>query len=133
MIGDLARYDRAGLWVYRMFAFEPGLRLPDDRRLHLVPVPTSIPRERWRRTTVRIQHLAGLDLARRRAALGKYEQADPDRVWQPDYEGAILATAPPRPWVAATAGTPGAPRRPALAPGSPMTTTTSTRRRSRRS
>lgn len=109
MIGDLARYDRSGLWVYRMFAFEPGLRLPDDRRLHLVPVPTSVPRERRRRTTVRLQHVAGLDLARRRRRLGKYEQADPDRVWQPDYEGAILATAPPRPWVPRPPGLPALP------------------------
>jgi glycosyltransferase involved in cell wall biosynthesis len=63
---DLGQYDRAGLWVYRLFSFEPGQRFP-DQRLHFVPIPTGIPRERWVRTTIRIQHLAGLTDARRRA------------------------------------------------------------------
>ena len=104
MIGTLDRYDRADLWAYRMFAHEPGMRLPAET-LHLVPVPDSIPRARWRSTTVRIQHLAGLDEGRRRERLRKYEQADPGRVWQRDYER-ILETDPVRPWVPRPPGLP---------------------------
>ena len=104
MIGTLDRYDRADLWAYRMFAHEPGMRLPAET-LHLVPVPDSIPRARWRSTTVRIQHLAGLDEARRRERLRKYEEADPGRVWQRDYER-ILETEPVRPWVPRPPGLP---------------------------
>jgi glycosyltransferase involved in cell wall biosynthesis len=82
--GDLGHYDRAGLWVYRLFSFAPGQRFP-DRRLHFVPAPTDIPRERWLRTTIRIQHLAGLTEERRRARFEKYRQADPDNAFQHSY------------------------------------------------
>ena len=105
MIGSLDRYDRAELWVYRMFAPEPGMRIPAAERLHFVPVPEEIPRTRWRQTTVRIQHLAGLDEQRRRSRLLKYEQADPDRRWQADYER-LLEARPARPWVARPPGLP---------------------------
>ena len=105
MVGDMSRYDRAGLWVYRLFRPETGQRLP-DARLHLVPVPTSIPRERWRRTTVRIQHLAGLTDARRRARLHKYEQADPDLAWQDEYRNSILAPGEPKSWKSRPPGLP---------------------------
>ncbi len=105
MIGSLDAYDRAELWVYRMFAPTPGMRIPDEHRLHFVPVPESIPRTRWRQTTVRIQHLAGLDTNRRRSRMHKYRQADPDRRWQADYER-ILETRPARPWVARPADLP---------------------------
>ena len=44
MVGERS-YDAAGLWAYRLFAWEPGQRLP-QRRLHLVPIPESIPRTR---------------------------------------------------------------------------------------
>lgn len=81
---DLGQYDRAGLWVYRLFSFEPGQRFP-DQRLHFVPIPTSIPRERWVRTTIRIQHLAGLTEERRLARFEKYRQADPDNAFQHSY------------------------------------------------
>ena len=69
MLGDGASYDRADLWVYRLFAPQPGQRLP-EQALHLVPVPTSIPRGRWQKTTVRIRHFAGAsdDAAARAAA-----------------------------------------------------------------
>src|SRR5205085_11963851 len=44
-------------WVYRLFAFEPGQRFP-DQRLHFDPVPTSIPRKAFVRTSIRLRHLA---------------------------------------------------------------------------
>jgi glycosyltransferase involved in cell wall biosynthesis len=97
MLDDGAAYDRADLWAYRLFAPMPGQRLP-DRTLHLVPVPSSIPRSHWHRTTIRIQHLAGATEARRLARLRKYEEADPDLRWQSDYAAAILAPGTPRPW-----------------------------------
>jgi glycosyltransferase involved in cell wall biosynthesis len=105
MIDDLAHYDEAGLWVYRLFAYEPGTQLP-KRRLHFVPVPDSIPIRLWRRTTVRIQHLGGLDEERRLARLRKYEEADPERRYQRHYH---YVTRPPRqvkPWRVRPAGFP---------------------------
>ena len=97
MLEDGTRYDRADLWVYRLFAVEPGQRLP-AATLHLVPVPTSIPRRRWQKTTVRIKHFAGATEERRIARLRKYEQADPDLLWQDEYSRPILAAGEPRPW-----------------------------------
>ncbi len=88
MIGDEGHYDEAGLWAYRLFSPAPGARLPGDR-LHLVPVPESIPRERWLDTTFRIKHLAGLDEERRRRRFAKYEEADPDRRYQSDYSNLL--------------------------------------------
>jgi hypothetical protein len=44
---DLEHYaPQHHLWVYRLFAYEPGQSFP-DQRLHFVPVPTSIPRVAW--------------------------------------------------------------------------------------
>ncbi len=63
-------FDRAALWVFRLFAWRPGLLLPEDR-LHLVPVPVTIPESRWRRTSVRIQHFAGTTEAKRRERFEK--------------------------------------------------------------
>ncbi len=98
-------YDRAGLWVYRLFAAQPGQRLPETR-LHLVPVPTSIPPGNRRLTTIRIQHFGAADEARRRQRLRKYEEADPDHRWQADYTAAIRAAGRPRAWRARPAGLP---------------------------
>jgi glycosyltransferase involved in cell wall biosynthesis len=88
MIEDEWHYDRAGLWVARLFAPRPGQELPPER-LHLVPVPTSIPADRWRRTTVRIQHLASITPERRQGRLLKYQQVDADGRWQRDYSGLV--------------------------------------------
>ncbi|MGH2684650.1 MAG: glycosyltransferase, partial [Actinomycetota bacterium] len=85
MIGGLDRYDRSSLWVCRLFAYRPGQRFP-GRRLHFVPIPESIPRTRWVRTTLRIQHLAGATEERRAERYRKYVEADPDRAFQADYE-----------------------------------------------
>jgi glycosyltransferase involved in cell wall biosynthesis len=84
MSQDLAHFDRAGLWVYRLFHFAPGQRFP-DQRLHFVPIPTSIPRDRWLRTTIRIQHLASTTEERRVARFEKYRQADPGNAFQRSY------------------------------------------------
>jgi glycosyltransferase involved in cell wall biosynthesis len=97
MVGDLAHYDRARLSVGRLFAYRPGLRLP-DARLHAVTLPTSIPRSRWRRTTLRIQHLAGLTEADRRARVQKYREADPKQAYHPDYDRLLAPTTRVREW-----------------------------------
>jgi glycosyltransferase involved in cell wall biosynthesis len=105
MAGTDGFYDRADLWVYRLFAPRSGHRLPEGA-LHLVPVPTAIPRERWHKTTVRIQHFGGADEDRRLARLRKYEQADPEGIWQRDYAGPILAPGRRSPWRPRPAGFP---------------------------
>ncbi|MDQ2676515.1 MAG: glycosyltransferase, partial [Actinomycetota bacterium] len=99
MVGDEDHYDRARLWVYRMFHARAGQTLPTDA-LHFVPVPTQIPRDRWIKTTIRIKHLASLTEEHRRRRVSKYEEADPERRWQSDYSSladadtAVLAWAP---------------------------------------
>jgi glycosyltransferase involved in cell wall biosynthesis len=84
MIGDLDHHGGPPLWVGRLFAPRPGHVFPSER-LHFVPLPTAIPRERWRRTTFRIQHRGALTPERRRARLAKYREADPDHEWQSSY------------------------------------------------
>ena len=88
MINDEARYDGNGLWLGRLFSYEPGQTFPDDR-LHFVPLPTAIPRSRWIKTTFRIQHLAGLTEERRRLRFEKYREADPDCAFQANYENLL--------------------------------------------
>lgn len=97
MIGDLAHYDQSHLWVGRLFAFERGQLFPAER-LHFVPLPTNIPRSRWRETTFRVQHLGGLTESRRRAAFEKYRQADPDRVFQREYSHILQRPGKLRSW-----------------------------------
>ena len=113
MIGDTAHFDQAGLWVCRLFAFAPGQALP-RQQLHFVPIPESIPRNRWVRTTLRIQHLAGLTEERRAERYAKYAEADPERAFQPDYAQILQPPGEIRPW------TPRPPRAPVLhgGPGS---------------
>jgi glycosyltransferase involved in cell wall biosynthesis len=85
MVGGTEVYDASSTHVeYRLFAFEPGQQLLKTR-LHLVPVPTSVPRRRWLRTSLRIQHLGGSTTERRAARYAKYEEADPRREFQSDY------------------------------------------------
>jgi hypothetical protein len=64
-------------YVYRLFASRPGQAFP-RRRLHFDPVPTSIPRHAWLRTTIRVRHLGAATEVRRLARLAKYREADPD-------------------------------------------------------
>ena len=105
MIDDDERFDRAELWVYRLFHAGQGQTLP-DLRLHLVPVPVDIPRERWRKTTIRIKHLSSLTPERRADRLRKYERADPDRRWQRDYTGLTAVGPATRSWVPRPPGLP---------------------------
>ena len=95
---------------YRLFACEPGQRCPEER-LHLVPVPTSIPRD-----ALAADHDPHPAPGRphRGAPAGPASQvrseADPERRWQRDYE-------PParRARRAAAAGRRGPPGFPVLA------------------
>ncbi|HEY7280556.1 MAG TPA: glycosyltransferase [Actinomycetota bacterium] len=102
---DLASWDRAGLWAYRLFAWRPGLELPPGR-LHAVPAPVDIPPDRYRRTTVRIQHLGGATDERRRARYRKYREADPGGRWQADYAALLDPPRALRPWERRPAGLP---------------------------
>lgn len=99
MVDDEDHFDRDDLWVYRLFAWEPGLRFPQER-LHFVPVPEQIPRERWVRTTVRIKHLAGITDERRRARFQKYREADPQLEFQDDYGDLLETPDEPSVWIA---------------------------------
>ena len=109
MIGGLDRYDQSSLLVCRLFAYEPEHRFP-DRRLHFVPIPESIPPSQWTRTTLRIQHLAGMDEARRQERFRKYREADPDAAFQAGYDHLLAPPGPQRGWMPRPAGLPVVPR-----------------------
>lgn len=79
-------------WVYRLFSASPGQQFP-AQKLHFIPVPTSIPRHRWVKTTLRIQHFGGATAKRRMARFNKYLEADPQRTYQSDYAH-LLASQP---------------------------------------
>jgi hypothetical protein len=103
MIGDLRHWDRAALWVYRLFARDGNHSLP-TQRLHFVPIPPSIPRDRWLQTTVRIQHLAGLTEGHRRKRFEKYLEADPHNRFQPSYANLLDLPEELKPWARRPAG-----------------------------
>lgn len=92
MRGDGEHFWPRYQWVYRLFGFEPGQRFP-NQKLHFVPVPTSIPRELWMKTTLRIQHLGGMTPERRIARFEKYLEADPTRTYQASYGHLLHAPA----------------------------------------
>ena len=98
-------FDRAGLWVYRLFAAHAAGDLP-EARLHLVPVPGSIEPEDLVRTTIRIQHFGGSTPARRLARAHKYDEADPEREWQASYANLTRAAGPDRSWRSRPEGLP---------------------------
>jgi glycosyltransferase involved in cell wall biosynthesis len=79
-------------WVYRLYSAAPGQRFP-NQKLHFVPVPTAIPRYRWIRTTLRIQHFGGMTPERRLLRFHKYLEADPRRTYQEDYAHLLDAPA----------------------------------------
>ena len=64
-------------YVYRLFAYRPGLELPADR-LHFHPVPVSIPAGARVRTTIRLKHFAAASEELLSARLEKYRAADPE-------------------------------------------------------
>jgi glycosyltransferase involved in cell wall biosynthesis len=83
-------------WVYRLFAHRRGLALP-TRRLHFDPVPVTIPRARWIRTDVRLQHLGASTVERIEQRRAKYDDADPSG----SYASAMALDGEPRdlvPW-----------------------------------
>jgi glycosyltransferase involved in cell wall biosynthesis len=84
MIGDRNHWDQATVWYARLFSFELGQSFP-TQALHFRQLPTSIPSNRTLRTTLRIQHLAGLTEGDRQARFRKYQEADPLSVYQPNY------------------------------------------------
>jgi glycosyltransferase involved in cell wall biosynthesis len=92
MIGDLHHYEPGVTWVGRLFAYEPGQEFPAEP-LHFVALPTSIPRSRWRETTIRVQHLANLTPERRAIRYEKYQQVDRERQFQASYDRVLE---PPR-------------------------------------
>jgi hypothetical protein len=103
MIGGLDFWDRGALWVYRLFAHDRDHSLP-EQRLHFVPVPPSIPMDRWLQTTIRIQHLAGLTEENRRARFEKYREADPDNRFQPSYTNLLAPPGELKRWQRRPAG-----------------------------
>lgn len=105
MVGGLESYDRSALWYYRLFAYSEGQSLPEEK-LHLVPVPVQIPRERFVKTTLRIQHLSSLDDARRAARFQKYLEADPGNRFQGSYRHILDAPRYARPWLPRPPGEP---------------------------
>jgi LCP family protein required for cell wall assembly len=117
MIGDGGGYDLADLVVGRLFAYEPGQEFPAER-LHFVPIPTSIPRERWIPTTIRIQHLAGSTEERRRARFQKYVEADPAREHQRTYRSLLEPAAGLMYWEPRPPGLPVVEDRPGVPPRS---------------
>jgi len=89
---DLRLHDPAGRWVYRMFSAATGQTFP-EKKLHFVPIPESIPRRRWIRTSIRLLHVATTTPADGARRVAKYREADGDHQWQDTY--AHLAD-PPR-------------------------------------
>ncbi len=86
--------DPQHVWVYRIFRWRPGLTFPHDRRLHFNPVPVSIPRPAWIRTTIRLRHVGAADEAGVTARAVKYAEADPDRAFDANTNGMDAAPGP---------------------------------------
>jgi len=80
--------DPAYEWVYRLFAYKEGQRFI-NRRLDLVPVPTTIGPGRWVRTTLRIKHYGEVGEAGRDLRVAKYREADPEGVFRDYYENLL--------------------------------------------
>jgi glycosyltransferase involved in cell wall biosynthesis len=74
-------------WVYRLFAYTSATSSLRVGRLHFNPIPGSIPRERWLRTRLRLQHFGASDPGGIAARLQKYAEADPDSEYPVDQAG----------------------------------------------
>ena len=90
MVGDEEHYDLAPMLVGRLFSYRPGLELPERAAAH-PPDPHVDPRHQWRRTTLRIQHLAGLTDEDRREQF-EVQEADPEGDFQADYSNLLVPT-----------------------------------------
>jgi glycosyltransferase involved in cell wall biosynthesis len=98
MVDDDEHYDPRGLWVFRLFAAADGVDALGSRRLHFVPVPSSIPMDHWMQTSIRIQHFGSLTATHRQARFDKYLEADPDNEFQEDYDNLLDDPAIVQPW-----------------------------------
>ena len=94
MWGTLCEPTRS--WVYRLFAYTPETSSLRVGRLHFNPVPGSIPRERWIRTHLRLQHFGAADPAGIAARLQKYAEADPRSEYCVDQAGRMPSPDRPR-------------------------------------
>ena len=93
MVEDVSHYSPPPLWIGRLFSYAPGQVFPDQRH-HLVPIPTSIPKSRWVKTTIQVlQRLGGSTEERRRLRFAKWGEVDPDRAFQKSY---VNVLEPPR-------------------------------------
>lgn len=88
MFGEQGQTLPNPIWVYRLFSYQPEQRFP-NQALHFAPIPTSISRQAFLRTTFRIQHLGGMSRERRLARYEKYRQADPECRYWPDYSSLL--------------------------------------------
>jgi glycosyltransferase involved in cell wall biosynthesis len=86
MVDDDHHFDPRAYWVFRLFSAADAETPLGSSRLHFVPVPIGIPRNRWLYTTLRIQHFGSLTAEHRAARHAKYRQADPDHEHQDDYD-----------------------------------------------
>jgi Glycosyl transferase family 2 len=91
---DAHHYFPEIIWIPRLFAFAPGQKFPSDR-LHFAPVPTSIPKAAYLKTTLRIQHFGAMTEDLRRARFEKYRQADPQSAFWSDYSVILSASSSP--------------------------------------
>jgi glycosyltransferase involved in cell wall biosynthesis len=105
LVGDENHYEFSDSWRGRLFFYEPGQEFPSER-LHFVPIPTSIPRKNWIRSTVRFQHLGGATETRRIERFKKYLEADPDRRFQSGYTNIMLPPKNVRKWKSRPPGLP---------------------------
>jgi glycosyltransferase involved in cell wall biosynthesis len=70
-------YDPAYEYVYRLFHFRPGQRLP-DARFGAAPVPIDMPEGARVETTLRIKHYGEVGTMGRSARRAMFVEADPD-------------------------------------------------------
>jgi uncharacterized protein (TIGR00290 family) len=97
MHGDRTHFDRAGRWVYRLFAFAPGQRF-SRQQPRFVPIPDGIPRERWLRTTIRVQDVAGLT-APSRSPIEWTAGANGESAVRDPYRDLLDANGVVKPWI----------------------------------
>lgn len=88
MIDGGSSFDKNKLWVYRLLGFRADMRLSSSK-FHADPIPLDIPRNRWKRTRLRICHLSGTTSSRRRERYEKYREVDPNNQWQETYENLL--------------------------------------------
>ena len=95
-------HDPRGHTVFRLFAPLPGDRFP-EARLHFTPIPTRIPGGARVQTTIRLQHVGAADRPALATRARKYDEADPDGLWERSHGGLdappeeVVAGWPPRP------------------------------------